>query len=635
MTFFIPTIYEDEILYSFISRYHERSGNIKINNTLEELFSISYLKSNIYLPGYIDNLVKNFPINCEYTAEDIILNHTLYPFFTFFDSDKFSNKIFNLMKNSDNNDIRNKSGTTNTKMNPIYFKFCNKCIKEDLEHYGETYWHRIHQTPGVFVCPKHNTILYDSTVKINNANIIEYIAPNKKNCICNHDIEYSISLKNKLYNLSKNIKYIINGNLNKKCLDWYKNNYMNALMIKGFATINGSLKVEALVNKFKEYYTEEFLNMIGCSINEDTYNNWLLDIFRKPRKRYHPVKHLLIINFLDYSIEKIVNNEIKYKPFGDAPWPCLNKVCDKYMCGVIENVDMIYYNKEDKLVGTFECDNCGFIYTRRGPDIDKRNIYEINKVKDWGIVWKVKLNELASDKDTTITEMQKILNADKGTIYRNAKKLDIPIYTRKDNKSNNKKSNIKKDGRKNHKNYREIWLNLIKNNPNKSKTELRNLDKATYFWLYNNDKDWLDQVSPEFKKKTESTYKIVDWEKRDNEILKLIKSSIRVNLNSDSKPEKISINSIARIINKPLVYYMSTEKMPKTKRYVECLIDDSDSYVKKRIVWAFNYVYNHENELPTITNIVKISGITWYQKQEYMDYIEKLFEAKLKSINIR
>lgn len=40
--------------------------------------------------------------------------------------------------------------------------------------YGETYWHRIHQVPGVNVCPKHKTLLEDSIVEINTYNKQEY-----------------------------------------------------------------------------------------------------------------------------------------------------------------------------------------------------------------------------------------------------------------------------------------------------------------------------------------------------------------------------------------------------------------------------------------------------------------------------
>lgn len=96
------------------------------------------------------------------------------------------------------------------------------------------------------------------------------------------------------------------------------------------ATVNGNLRVKELVAKFKQYYGEEFLDLIQCNISNDGYNNWLLDIFRKPRKRTHPIRHLLVINFLGYSIKDIVENEVRYKAFGDGHWPCMNKVCKNY-----------------------------------------------------------------------------------------------------------------------------------------------------------------------------------------------------------------------------------------------------------------------------------------------------------------
>lgn len=628
MMLFVPAMYEDEILYSFISRYHERSGNIRIASTIEDLFSKTDLKCSTYLPGYINKLVDNFPINCNYTAEDIILNHTLYPFFTFFDSNEFSEKIFKLMLDSNNNDIRNKSGTTNTKMNPIYFKFCKECIKEDLNQYGETYWHRIHQVPGVFICTKHNEVLYDSNIKINNFNLIEYITPNEINCQCkSNSKKYSKTIKDKLYNLAKDIEFIMNNNYKHKDSEYYRQNYLNILKIKGLATVQGRLKVKELISEFKAYYTEEFLNIIGCSIDEDTYNNWLLDIFRKPRKRYHPIKHLLIIRFLGYSIEYIAQNKIEYSPFGTPKWPCLNKVCDKYMDEVIEDVEMVYYKKEDKLVGTFKCNYCGFTYTRRGTDFEKEKMYEINKIKDWGYVWKEKLKELLNNESMSISDIEKILNADRGAIYRNAQKLGVDIKINKYNSTN--KSDSKRDNRKSNKNYRQIWLDLMSKNPNKSKTELRAMDEATYYWLYKNNRDWLYEVSPKNEKAISSTYKFVDWEKRDEEILKLIKESIIIDLNSDNKPEKISINYIVRKINKPLHYYLSNDKMPKTKKYVKKIVDDSDSYTKKRILWSINYIYNHEDEPATISNVVNISGIHPQLKSKYNDYILDVLDSKL------
>lgn len=54
----------------------------------------------------------------------------------------------------------------------------------------------------------------------------------------------------------REIDYIINSNHQNKNLEWYRQNYINALKIKGLATINGSLKVENLINEFNTENTQ-------------------------------------------------------------------------------------------------------------------------------------------------------------------------------------------------------------------------------------------------------------------------------------------------------------------------------------------------------------------------------------------
>lgn len=636
MMFFIPRIYEDEILYSFISRYHERSGNIYSTTSIKELFDINKVRPNLYLPSYIDNLVENFPINCKYTINDIIFKHTLYHFYTCFESKEFSDDIFNLMRDDDNNKVKNKCSSINLKNNNDYLKFCKVCMKEDFEKYGETYWHRIHQTPYVLVCPKHNEVLYDSCVEINNYKDVKLIAANESNCICNDDKEYQPHIKEKLYNLSKQIDIIMNINFEKKTSDWYQNNYVNALIKKGLATASGHLKLKEIIESFKNYYTDEFLDLLGCNINKEKYeNSWLIEILRKPRHRYHPVKHLLVINFLGYSIEDIINNKIIYKPFGEGPWPCLNKVCKHYKSNVIDNV--IISKSNNGVRGTFTCDICGLIYTRNGPDENNINQYKISTYKNMGHLWKSKLEELLiTENDLSISKMENELGVNKATIYSHAKKLGvctdrIENYKRKKNTIEIKKNRVHHN--KTNKDYYEIWKNLIEANPNKSKVELIKLNKAAYTWLSRHNKEWLDKVTP----KNKTTYKRnIDWNKRDYEILKLIKKLIEANKNSDDKPIKLTIAAIGRQINKPLGDYLRTGNMPKSKQYIERIVDDSNTYANKKIEWAVNYIANHDDEPATISNVLKLAGLygrPGYNKDEYMEYIQQILETKLKSID--
>ena len=40
------------------------------------------------------------------------------------------------------------------------------CIESDTRIYGEPYWHRIHQLPGVYICPIHGSVIIDSGVEL-------------------------------------------------------------------------------------------------------------------------------------------------------------------------------------------------------------------------------------------------------------------------------------------------------------------------------------------------------------------------------------------------------------------------------------------------------------------------------------
>lgn len=43
---------------------------------------------------------------------------------------------------------------------------CSECAVEDTQNYGVSYWHRIHQIPGIECCPIHNTRLIENDLLI-------------------------------------------------------------------------------------------------------------------------------------------------------------------------------------------------------------------------------------------------------------------------------------------------------------------------------------------------------------------------------------------------------------------------------------------------------------------------------------
>src|SRR5260370_16965672 len=51
---------------------------------------------------------------------------------------------------------------------PQWLRFCSRCVEEDRRRFGECYWHRIHQVPGVEICPLHKVWVRNSAVRMQN-----------------------------------------------------------------------------------------------------------------------------------------------------------------------------------------------------------------------------------------------------------------------------------------------------------------------------------------------------------------------------------------------------------------------------------------------------------------------------------
>ena len=80
MLTFFPTLYPDELWYSALCRYQVRTGN---TNTL---LTNSRVDSNLLLPDSgIYETIKLLPQGV-FDIEDIIINHTLFPFFLLMDT---------------------------------------------------------------------------------------------------------------------------------------------------------------------------------------------------------------------------------------------------------------------------------------------------------------------------------------------------------------------------------------------------------------------------------------------------------------------------------------------------------------------------------------------------------------------
>lgn len=564
MLSYFPNLYPDELLYSWFARYHDHSGNISSKQTMKEIFGNISSVAVVDFPNNLGDFYKNISHFNPPNINDLVSNHTLYNYYTAFQSDVMKSRAFNYITNG------GKPGAihmflgiaASTIENWHYLRFCPSCVQQDREQYGEAYWHVSHQLPKVFYCHLHQKLLHDSTIEFRNPHKHEFVSAEKEELSSPRLITvFSSKLEQQLKKLSEEsislIRYIENTQI-----------YKYLMQVNGYANHFGKVHQQYFTQQFKKYYGEEFLTLVDCNFDEYSDTSWLRSITRKHRKAFHPVQHLLLLQFLNVSFKDLENYVGKqYEPFGQAPYYCLNPAADHYKKRVISNVAITTCTDTRKPVGTFSCD-CGFVYSRRGPDIDKADKYKVERIKSFGPVWQAKLMQLATSELSS---------------YRIAQLLDCDYATVK------KYMSISKGKTSNHneplmdlRTQKEAeWLKLIEKHPNFTITRLREMNPALYAWHYRNNRDWLNKNFPRMTRKITSNTR-VDWEKRDLEILHLVKKAIK-DLYAIEKPIYVNKSRVAKEIGQLSALEKQLDKFPKTKAYLNKHLETREQFQIRRI----------------------------------------------------
>ena len=158
-----PKIYDDELVYSCLARYHCYSGNQTYIHSAEELFLNKLRHPNIEFY----NALKPEVLNLFGDTQELILNHTLFKHYGRFVSSERKQKAMDTLLSGEGN-------FTDYLYKPIYrgnkvvryLRYCPVCVKDDRNSIGETYWRCSHQLYGATICVKHNCYLENSNIEL-------------------------------------------------------------------------------------------------------------------------------------------------------------------------------------------------------------------------------------------------------------------------------------------------------------------------------------------------------------------------------------------------------------------------------------------------------------------------------------
>ena len=160
---FFPRIYEDELLYSQLCRYYQRTGYTKYLSAVDDLFMRRTVRPSAEWTNELTPCAMQY-ITKDNDFETIIREHTMFPAYTRFLPKKRRNDALHSLVICDGN-YYNLIVNQNLQFRR-YLRYCPLCAKEDREKLGETFWHRKHQIAHVDICPKHRCCLKDTSIPI-------------------------------------------------------------------------------------------------------------------------------------------------------------------------------------------------------------------------------------------------------------------------------------------------------------------------------------------------------------------------------------------------------------------------------------------------------------------------------------
>jgi hypothetical protein len=405
---YLPQIYENEILYSYVARYHRCTSLNSLKDTLEDLFGVRSIAASLEFPSHLGKVESHLNV-IGLSKEKLLYEHTLYPLYEPFLYEEEQAIIKDMIFGNNGGGIKGKIGfLAGSVCKKEHFYYCPLCVRDDVEKYGETYLRVLHQMQGVFACPKHQCWLEKYPVTQKMVGRVEFVSLDLGVI---SDVRPRFIRNEELLGIVLMFEQILEGALVNLSAEVLEEKYLYRLGQMNLLTVEKRVKFASLCNLFNNAYQKTTLELLDSFVDYSNVFNWLAKLFWKKRIKLHPIRHLLLINFLFEDISELAKMDIKEEK---VFYPCLNPVGGHYKELTIKEVIVTADSHSRIPVGTFECPICGFIYSRKMAG----DVHTIGRIKKFGPVWENELLKIKDRKDLSLRAKARHMGCDPKTILK-------------------------------------------------------------------------------------------------------------------------------------------------------------------------------------------------------------------------
>jgi Tn7-like transposition protein D/TniQ len=575
--------YKDEVLYSIIARYLYHSIGSNMHRSLIKLFGNGQIPACIDLPGSLDKLFNN------------LFFISLYPFYQHFFKFEKRDRILKYMIEGGTSLVHVIAGINSSSMTRSRFpRYCPQCARESIQIYGEAYWKRVHNIPGMLLCTSHNVLLFTQELKLKKLNFSQFVSPNE---LQQTSLLHEINSDNNLLSICKLLENSLRGDY---AFDINSINYRE--LIGQTKYLNGKrINYLQLLEDMVKWYGE---NALRNYFPQKSLLHWVPGMVRSPLTYFNPVKHVLLNEFLIHAPSPIQPTLFKDSDW-DGPWNCINPICRCYETDKNTDIKVFLDSTLNRTVAVVKC-KCEMAY-KCSYTLFKGKKKRIITINEYGSKWKDQVLSLSKSGHSALS-ISKRLKVSSGVILRFLKRES------KDVKDLKFQSELVKK--------RNKWIVLLNSFDSMKITNSIKANGSLYRWLFNHDHPWLKVTNRLHAVRPEPMKLRMDWETIDGQMVAKISEAI-VTLNSQNYKGRITLNLISKIIKKEKNYLINHKlKIPNTVAFLEKVIEPFEQYQIRRLEASIIELHSQCERL-TFSKIVKNSGLKSINDPSVKKFLEE------------
>ncbi|WDE11863.1 TnsD family Tn7-like transposition protein [Thalassomonas haliotis] len=305
--FGFPLPYRDELLYSVIARYGVHQGIVSPKELLDEVYNDRKVVATVDLPSHIEHIAGLYPQRPDTGFLELIYSHTLFPLYAPFVDEGRRQSCIKYMQQQAKGSTHLALGVAASRIKqPRWLRYCPLCLSEQKKNIGEYYWPRHWQVAGANSCLLHGGLI-DSDILRHPAHKHEFIAATHRTC--NQDINQKPgSAQSGLITRSVCELLLLPSEASPSTRQWSQF-YKTLLYDAGFNR-GEHINYESLKDKIVSFWGAGWLKKYDL-FPEDKETCWLKSIFRKHRKAFSYLEHLVVWHSLlgeQWQVGKVLND---------------------------------------------------------------------------------------------------------------------------------------------------------------------------------------------------------------------------------------------------------------------------------------------------------------------------------------